>query len=590
MFKKQKIFLLLSLFGVIISACTGAPSAGPTATAVPPTAVAPTVIPTIPADLPKITTVQLDRQELPRYEALEIKVGIQANYKNAYDAREIRLDAVFIAPDGQAFQVPGFWDGEIDWKVRFTPSQEGQWNYQIAITDKNGTSEPSLGAFTVSSSTLHGWVLPGKQVNETYSNRYLVHHDGTPFYGIGHGDALNILIDRIDAENGVGLFNNMKTVGENYVVWWPLFALSPIKADYSKYMTANMKIIDSIVRDAEKKDIYLVYTIWDHPQLRGLEHPWGAGNWNSSNGFRKLTTVEEFFTNAEAWAWQENFYRYTIARWGYSRSILMWQLVSEINGTNAGDQMNPWHAKVNEFFVANDPYRHPTTASMSGDVDWLEGYKTTDAPQVHVYDFPNTDVVQAADVLASWTQRMWKAEEKPNWIGEFGVIATEAYPDLFHNGIWAALGAGAAMTPAEWNDGRGWARLTPEMTADLTRMGQFLAEIPLAKLNPAPLTIQFAEKDIRAWGVAGTDGGLVWVQDFSQQGTKTSEIHKNLVVRKGILANVTGMAGGTYIVTPYNTWTGEWLEPLEITCEAGKECPIILPDFTADIALKIMKK
>ena len=74
----------------------------------------------------------------------------------------------------------------------------------------------------------------------------------------------------------------------------------------------------------------------------------------------------DFFTDKESWRWQENLYRYIIARWGYSPAIL-WMTVSELDGTSAGSQQDAWHAKINAYFVRNDPYRHPTTASLSGD-------------------------------------------------------------------------------------------------------------------------------------------------------------------------------------------------------------------------------
>ena len=199
-----------------------------------------------------------------------------------------------------------------------------------------------------------------------------MHHDGTPFYGLGHADALNILIDGFNIDRGVGLFDNMVEAGENYVVWWPLYTGSPLKNSYDDYAYADMNVIDLVVRDAEENGIYLIFTIWDHPQLRDENHDWGTGNWET-NGFSDLTDLESFFTDEEAWAWQENFYRYLIARWGYSPAIGMWQTVSEINGTNAYDQTDPWHDKVNAYFMENDPYRHPTTASQSGDVAWEAG-------------------------------------------------------------------------------------------------------------------------------------------------------------------------------------------------------------------------
>jgi hypothetical protein len=543
---------------------------------------------TAQVDLPVILSVEANRNEVPRYESVELTLEIDAQFSNPYDVRDISLDAVFTSPDGNGMSIPGFWDGEASWKIRFTPSQEGLWTYFIAVRDSRGSSLPHLGEFTVTPSDLHGWIQPGHLFDAAYSGRYFVHHDGTPFYGVGHADALNILIDGFDETEGVRLFDAMKEANENYVVWWPLYTNSPVGSSYDDYSVANMKVIDMIVKDAEKKGIYLIFTIWDHPQLRDDNHPsWDTGNW-SRNGFSKLSSLEDFFVSEEAWVWQENLYRYIIARWGYSRAIGLWQTVSEINGTNALDQTDPWHEKVNAYFIANDPYRHPTTASGSGEVDWERGHLAMDVPQVHLYEW-DEDAVGAAAHTAEWTSRMWDRAEKPNWIGEFGVTGDVYYPELFHHSIWAALAAGAAMTPAEWNSGGSWGRMTPEMNADMSRFAQFVAELPLAEWNPAKLSINVSNAEVRAWGLAGRDGGLLWVQDFSLEGSPIDEVRTSTPLQTGIQISVQGIAAGSYTIRPYDTWQGVFLDEFDVECADGEACIINLPDFTSDIALKIVR-
>ena len=304
-------------------------------------------------------------------------------------------------------------------------------------------------------------------------------------------------------------FDEMKKSGENYVVWWPLYSNSPISSSYNDYTVASLKVMDMIVADAQKKGVFLVFTIWDHPELRDSTHAWGNGNW-ARNGFSQLGNINSFFTSEEAWAWQENFYRYILARWGYSPAIAMWATVSKSTAQIPMGRPTRGIKKVNDYFVANDPYRHPTTASKSGDLDWPEGFQVMDAPQVHIYDFKNgdlpADAVKAADILAHWTGLMWAQADKPNWVGEFGMPGDSYYPELFHNSIWAALGAGAAMTPAEWNSGGAWGEMTPPMLADLGRLSQFVSGLPLAKLDPAPIQLSFSDPQVRGWGVAGKDG------------------------------------------------------------------------------------
>jgi hypothetical protein len=217
-----------------------------------------------------------------------------------------------------------------------------------------------------------------------------------------------------------------------------------------------------------------------------------------------------------------------------------------------------------------------------------------DAQQMHVYNFKNgdltADVVKAADILAQWTSLMWSQGNKPNWVGEFGTPGDTYYPELFHNSIWAALCSGAAMTPAEWNSGGDWGEMTPAMLADIARLGQFVSGMPLAQWNPAPLQISSSNPQVRGWGVAGKPGGLFWVQDYSLEGKSIDVVRASQTVRMGVQVQIQGLSGGTYTITPYDTWQGTFLAATTVTCADNQPCTVALPDFIADIAFKIESK
>jgi hypothetical protein len=210
-----------------------------------------------------------------------------------------------------------------------------------------------------------------------------------------------------------------------------------------------------------------------------------------------------------------------------------------------------------------------------------------DAPQVHLYDF-NDDAVGAAEVIARWTEIMFERAEKPNWIGEFGVGGNVVYPELFHHAIWAALGSGAAMTPAEWNGGGFWGRMTAEMNGDMVRLAEFVADLPLAAWNPAPLQLDFDDPDLRGWGLAGEAGGLFWLQDYAMQGQPIADVRAAELTHSDTAVEITGLPAGTYTILPYDTWQGGFLDSIELTCETDRPCSLGLPEFTADMAFKIV--
>jgi hypothetical protein len=539
--------------------------------------------------IPRIRAVQPDRLEVARYGKLELTVALEAVYDNPYDVRQVGLTAVFTGPDGREWVVPGFWDGEEAWRVRFAPSVAGEWRYSLYVRDRQGENDPWEGQFTCLPSGHHGWLQVGDWVDPAHSARYLVHHDGTPFYGVGHCNAFDLMSYGWDAQGGFTLFDRMAAHGENMLVYWPIYSNPFFATDYDHYSLPDLKVIDMVVEDAVRRSLYLVFTIWNHDLLRDETHPWSRtnmGDWGTQNGFRKLGSLDTFFTDEEAWAWQENLYRYVIARWGYSPAIGLWQTVSEIEGTNAGPHADRWHERVNGYFVEHDPYRHPTTASMAGDAWWPAGYAVMDVAQMHSYDSQH-DPVGTGPLIAGWTQRMWQAEAKPNLIGEFGSSDHRNHPELLHNGVWAGLAAGAAATPMEWNDSGAWGRMTEQMYAHMSHLAAFVADLPLAHLDPTPLELTASDRALEAWGLGGSDWGFFWVQDVSMVGAAAVEVREGVVVRSGATVTVEGLGPGTYAVRPYDTWQGVYLAESRATADESGRLTVALPPFSRDVAVRL---
>jgi hypothetical protein len=40
---------------------------------------------------------------------------------------DVDIDAIFTHEDGTVISLPGFWNGENEWKVRFSPNKVGKW-------------------------------------------------------------------------------------------------------------------------------------------------------------------------------------------------------------------------------------------------------------------------------------------------------------------------------------------------------------------------------------------------------------------------------------------------------------------------------
>jgi PKD repeat protein len=90
---------------------------------------------------------------------------------------EVELSATFIG-DGKRVVVPGFYDGDGVYKVRFSPPSEGQWRFEMR------SNRPELhgksGSFTAGppSARNHGPI-------EMFKTFYLRYADGTPYHQFG---------------------------------------------------------------------------------------------------------------------------------------------------------------------------------------------------------------------------------------------------------------------------------------------------------------------------------------------------------------------------------------------------------------------
>jgi hypothetical protein len=574
----------LLILGLTLLAACAAPAtpADPTPVAPPaasaiasPAAPISALTPTLAGSPPRVGAVRADRTSLGRYERIELTAALTATYDNPYDQAQIAFSANFHAPSGGIREVPGFWDGRDAWKVRFTPDEIGAWRFTVHVRDHFGSADSSPGSFDVAASDRHGWLQIASWHDPTLSPRYLVYHDGTPFYGVGRCEAFTLSDARTDANGDLNTLKRMHANGENLVVWWPHYSFTFFSNSATSYERVDMQLIDSYLASAERLGITVVYTIWDHNLLRGDGHPWGRGDWGR-NGFRQLTpNAADFFTDEQSWRWQENLYRYIIARWGYSPSIL-WMTVSELDGTSAGSQQDAWHAKINNYFVRNDPYRHPTTASLSGDKFWPAGYAVTDIPQLHAYA-EQKDALKMGDSIADWTARMWQNQARPNVIGEFGTTNSRVDLPLVHNGIWAGLASGAAITPLRWSDRGAWGRTRDTVMAQLHHLSTFVADIPFPSLDLKPAQLHADGTGLTARGLSSAGYAIVWVQARQPNETRT-----------GANITISGLQDGNYVVRPFDTWEGDPLA--ETTAQAtGGELTIALPAFRNDIALKIIR-
>ncbi|HVU67274.1 MAG TPA: DUF4038 domain-containing protein [Ktedonobacteraceae bacterium] len=121
------------------------------------------------------------------WESAELSFAATTTCANPY--REVEFQAEFRGPDGRLLVVPGFWDGEQNWKVRFAPPVAGSWHWRTSCSVSSETGlhgqSGSLEALPWSQAEIEANPTRRGFVRVHESGRYFVYADGTPFYWLG---------------------------------------------------------------------------------------------------------------------------------------------------------------------------------------------------------------------------------------------------------------------------------------------------------------------------------------------------------------------------------------------------------------------
>jgi hypothetical protein len=582
--------------------------------------------------------------QVPQFAKLELLVplttGVPAtSFYNPDPANGgLTLVGTFTGPSA-SWTIPGFYDGT-NWRIRFAADTVGTWSYVVSAQDASGSSSSAQGAFTVVANPgNHGWVR--------ISGGHLAYSaDGTPFVGIGHN---NGWLDAVETP----AISAMPGIGENVLSFWladpfgsinrnPIEASTPTGNGIGIYDQTSCATIDSLFADAEQAGVKLLPSIWAHDQLwDGVTPPatgGATGSW-SGNAYSQIIDpatskailpidffriVDSSNANTPQWTYQTNFYRYLIARWGYSTSLLGWVGVVEIDqttgylttpdGASLGDA---WCQSVQGYFALNDPFRGAGAAL--GTVPVAFSKTDQDGAGALAFDPSNpsfamrivdsyksqSDPVGIATTIASETQILATNGTTPCFHSEFAALVTT--PDTieplhFHNAVWAGIAAGAALTPLKYCDGSTSFPMINNATigyeAHITQLAAFLHTVPYAgsaTVASAQLAVSGVAQGaggttqaVNAWGQALSDRAFAWLQATStNQGT---HVVSSGTLGSGALA-VAGLNNGAYQATWYDPWATS-LTPVALATPSasGGTMSIAIPASPsghADLALSL---
>lgn len=147
---------------------------------------------------------------VPRWMVFETEFTSDRHYENPVQQNRLRVE--FRSPSGTTRTVYGFWDGGASWKVRFSPDEIGRWTYTTSNRDESDAGlHGQSGEFECSAYAGDIEFYKHGELKLSENRRYLVHHDGAPFFWLAdtvwcgpllsdYDDWLVFLNDRVEKE------------------------------------------------------------------------------------------------------------------------------------------------------------------------------------------------------------------------------------------------------------------------------------------------------------------------------------------------------------------------------------------------------
>ncbi|MCB0529022.1 MAG: DUF5060 domain-containing protein [Saprospiraceae bacterium] len=424
--------------------------------------------PVINAATPLATTVE-------QWGKFELSLDITASWVNPYDYDEIRVVCTFTAPDGSATEVDGFFmqeytltsdqTGSISplgsgrFKVRFSPDQPGAWKYALSCSNASGTGSFPEQTFTAAAPAggNKGFVRSGQ-------TNYLRFDDGGQFIPVGENIGWYNGNAYVDYKNWLG---DLSDNGGNFFRIWQCHWGLGLEwknnvsgyAGLRRYKQQSAFYTDWLFDHCAEKGIYVMYCLQHHGQVSNFVNPnWFESPYNAANG-GPCSNTWDFFTNSTAKDLTKNRFRYVVARWGYSRSIMAWELFNEVDWTDQfeGNKANvaAWHDEMAAFLTDIDPNKHLVSTSYAQSFydPQVWNHPLIAFTQTHVYvESPNLE-----RVLSNHVRKHLDDFGKPTITGEFGLITSgSGLPSLdpngiyLHNSLWGSLFSGGMGAGATW--------------------------------------------------------------------------------------------------------------------------------------------
>ena len=404
--------------------------------------------------------------------------------------------------------------------------------------------------------------------------------------------------------------------GGNY---GPNIVTKPSMEHLSYYMERNAYAFDKTLELAEQSGIYLKIVVMEKNETIENEIGYDGNkaefdNNNFYGDYRKMTAVRWY---------QQAWWRYLQARWGYSPNIFAFEAVNEAEPGNTNhygqvDEMGkylhcgvfgvPVPPKDGEKCTLVHPNAHMVSTSFWTGFDWglftSNDYPNIDYADIHQYISKDDDPVHFQDTaLATYDLgKQYGAFEsgsnKPTIRGETGLIESEADTNSsvnlstdtegiwLHNLIWGGINPSGIIenywfSDHIYND-------TLDLRYQYKNYYTFIKDIPLNNGHYIDASTIVSNPKLRAWGQKDLINQRVhlWIANTDHIWTNTNPVMpvSGTVIISGLEINT------TFIVEWWNTYTGKAINTQVVSTDSNGRLTLTISDLTSDFAVKIEKQ
>lgn len=520
---------------------------------------------------------------------------------------------------------------DYSWKIRFAPSETGQYTYYITVQDKEGTTTYQNASLTFQSvaSSSKGYIRVS-----TRDPRFFEYGNGESFVPVGsarqyYHEERTRMYDQV--------FDDFGAHGINFVRVWDQndgYALT-VEGHYDAYdypddyrptdrgvdidalpkgtqmnQRGNFEE-DLIIAAAERNNVKIqlcahgdVYWLWD----ASTYNPARDDPWNKN----QVPFMNQYHLN-----YVKRNFRYRIARWGYSTAIMSWEYWNEQDRpTYPSDDLYQFYQTMSSYVRATDPYKHLITTS-NGSQTWrpnIWGSPAFDYANYHDYlrlhyaEYYNDEVRWAYNfaqcLRANDPCSPLGDTEYATWLGNKPIIWGEA--DLHdanddpgpnkifdHNMIWTGLFSPIGMTPIDWyfkektwnQEKFDWDKIASNFFSTIDYAGEKFSYLSTADVRMTSESLTASDQmRVLAMRSNNKSKAFAWVQHkgYTWGSGNQSAISGTITIP--------GMAAGDYRIEYWQTHNINTANPQSTgtATASGGNVTINISGLTNDVAIKII--